>query len=258
MVKRKKRKKNYWNLVKNVIYKSDIVLEVVDARFPADSRNHYVEELVDKLNKKLVIVINKADLVPESFLKKVVKQFSEEYPTIYLSARDRHGTRNLLKLINKLRGDRWVKVGVVGYPNVGKSMVINVLKGRHSAPVAGTPGFTKGKQFLKVTKDIMLIDTPGVSPIRGKRSLAAKCAIDVSHSSDAEDLVVPLIKILNKKNPRAFKELYGFPVEDPYDFIEKIAEKYNLKMSGGKPDIQRAAVKIYKDWLTGKLKIYWL
>jgi len=252
------KKEDYWKVVQKVIKNSDIILEVVDARFPKDSRNHKVEDLVKKLGKKLVIVMNKADLVPESFLKKVVRKFSREYPTVYLSAQKRHGTRNLFKLINKLRAGKSVKIGVVGYPNVGKSMIINILKGKHSAYVSPIPGYTKGIQYIRIAKGILLIDTPGVAPIKGKRGLAVKCAVDINKVSDPIELVKELLKILSEKNKKAFKELYKIDIKDPDSFVKKVAEKYNFKIKGGILDLRRAAIKIYNDWLKGKLKIYWL
>ncbi|HDQ60097.1 MAG TPA: GTPase RsgA [Candidatus Woesearchaeota archaeon] len=253
-----KKKKSYWAMAKDVIRKSDIVLEVVDARFPGDSRNFVIERLVRDLNKKLIIVINKVDLVPEFFVKKVTKEFSKEFPTTYISAQKRHGTKNLFNIINKLRAGKSVKIGVVGYPNVGKSMIINVLKGRHSASTAATPGHTKGIQLLRIAGNMMLVDTPGVTTIKGKRSLASKCAIDVNSAEDPIELVESLIAILAEKKPKAFVDRYGVPVENPSEFIAKIAKKYNLIMKGGMPDIRRAAIKIYTDWLKGRLKVYWL
>ena len=122
-----------WRRVRNILEMSDLVLEVIDARDPMETRNRKLEDLLGKLGKPLVIVINKADLIPLEVLKEWKEYLEREYPTVFISAKNRLGTRKLIVSIKKYAPRLPVRVSVVGYPNVGKSTIINYLKGRHVA-----------------------------------------------------------------------------------------------------------------------------
>lgn len=250
---------SYLKQVKDVIYKSDLIIEVVDARFPMDSRNFELERLIQKLGKKYMIIINKADLVPELFAKKAARELSREVTAVYLSSPDRHGTRTVFDAINKLRQGKNVTIGVIGYPNVGKSTVINILKGRHSAPTANKPGHTKGIQLLRIAPNVMLVDTPGVLPLRGKRGAVLRGSVPFNQIDDIEIAVIEMIReLINRGAGKFIEEKYGIPLDDLNEYLEKFAMKYNLLRKGGVADTERAARRIYQDWLKGRLKVYWM
>jgi hypothetical protein len=248
----------YLAKVKDMIRDSDILIEVVDARFPQETRNFELEYLAKRHGKKLLVVIAKADLVPEEFLKLAVKRIGAWLPVVYISARERHGTRNLFQKIRELRAHKSVVIGVFGYPNVGKSSLINALKGKHSAPTSLTPGFTKGVQLIRLESDVMLIDTPGVAPLRGKKNLFLKGAISLHKVRDPEEAVQNLLHALIKKGAReTIEKHYGLDLREPEEFLTSFAKKYNYLIKGGRPDTRRAAEKIYHDWLKGKFVVYW-
>ncbi len=250
---------SFLNQTKKVIKKADLIIEVVDARFPIDSRNFELERMIKKLGKKYMIVINKADLVPEEFLKKATAKISKEVPTIYFSSTKRKGTRKVATTINKLRHNKSVKIGVIGYPNVGKSSIINILKGKHSAPTAAKPGSTKGVQFLKISSNILLIDTPGVVPIKGKKSAFLRGAIPIEQVDNIEDSTMSLLsKFVKMGVADKIKEKYGIPIGNLDDFLERFAKRYNYVKKGNIPDTERAARKIYQDWIKGNLRVWWM
>ena len=116
----------HWATIRRVIEEADIVLEVLDARDPYLTRNKKLERLVMEKGKRLILVINKADLVPKEVLEKWKRIFSREFPTIFISARDRLGTRYLWRAIKMYAPKFPVKVAVVGYPNVGKLSLIHI------------------------------------------------------------------------------------------------------------------------------------
>ncbi len=124
---------SYKALVKDVINKADVLLEVVDARFPDETRNSEVEKEIIRLKKPFIIVINKCDLVSKEKLDKTKSRLSRIAPTVFISSKDRSGTTMLRHqiLASACIKGRDILVGTLGYPNVGKSSVINGVTGRH-------------------------------------------------------------------------------------------------------------------------------
>jgi len=250
--------KPYWSQVKKVIRECDIILEVIDARFPKESRNLSLEKIVKSQNKKLIIVLNKADLVPENFVKEAIKELSFIAPCVYISVTKHHGSKNLFSIINKVREGKAVKVGVVGYPNVGKSSIINLLRGHHSAPTSSKPGYTKSIQWIRISKGVLLIDTPGVVPFKGKRNLFLKGAMNIEKAEDPIKVIYEFFDDLKKRNIfDKLKAYYEINVDDNEAFLTELAKKQYMLLKGGVLDLNRAARKIYNDWLKGRLKLYW-
>jgi hypothetical protein len=154
---------NFWVSVNKVIEKADILLLVLDARFVEESRNSEIEKKVGK--KPLIYVITKCDLVD----KKIVEKYKNKLKQcIFVSSTEYHGIKMLKeKLLIEAKRDfkdkERVYVGVLGYPNVGKSSLINAINGRSAASTSITSGHTKGAQMIRSGK-IMFLDTPGVIP----------------------------------------------------------------------------------------------
>lgn len=161
--------KRIWAELYKVLDCSDVVLEIVDARNVPGTRCYHVERYIKKNpHKHLVIIINKCDLVPNWVTRRWVKLLSEEFPTVAFHA---HLTKsfgksaliNLLRQFSKLHADkRQISVGCIGYPNVGKSSVINTMMGTACCKAAPVPGETKIWQYIALTKRISLIDCPGI------------------------------------------------------------------------------------------------
>jgi ribosome biogenesis GTPase A len=229
-----------------VINRSDIILLVLDARFPEQTLN---TELKDKtLDKPIIYVLNKSDLAN----KKVLMKFKNKHRnSIYISAKEHKGTSILLKKILEVSKGEKATVGVVGYPNTGKSSIINALKGRKSAGTSPHAGFTKGKQLVKITENIFLLDTPGVLPYleKDKSKLGMIGAVDPTKMKDPDLAAMELIK--NKKN--LICKYYDVKESSPEKILEKIAIKLNKLMKGGKPNIDETARMVLRDWQKGKI-----
>jgi len=249
-----------WRRVRSVLEMSDLVLEVIDARDPVETRNRRLEDLVNRLGKSLMMVINKADLVPMEVLKEWRRLLERDYPTVFISARSRLGTRKLIVNIKRYAPRLPVRVSVVGYPNVGKSTIINYLKGRHVAETSPVPGWTIGEQIVRAKQWLVVIDTPGVVPVeevKDEALLVIKGAID---PSKLDDPVIPAIKLIMRIksfNPKAFMERYGVDSEDPMELLELVGRRRGLLMRGGKVNIREAAIAVIRDWILGKLTYYY-
>lgn len=186
----------YWNLIKEIIRESDIILEVLDARAVEISRNEVIEKMVRDWNVPRIFVVNKIDLVNKKDLELSVEKLLREIENLQLGNREagrdevvyvtNRRTKTIKILIAKIRqmfkvfGKRKhfapnpfierpfreakadIVVGVIGYPNVGKSSIINALCFKKKAKVASKAGTTHGVHWLSAGKDIKLIDTPGV------------------------------------------------------------------------------------------------
>lgn len=241
---------SFWRHVKRVLHDADILIEVLDARLIEQTRNREIEHKVQKSGKKLLFVINKCDLVDINAVRQEKRGLQ---PVVYISSTDKLGTTILKKKILELSRGENVIVGVLGYPNVGKSSLINALSGRKAALTSPHSGFTHGIQKIRVGTKIMLLDTPGVFPYREKDEvlMAKHGSIDYTKIKNPEVAALELM--------RDYKELfvkhYKLKNEDLEQMLEELAFKTNKLQSGGKPDLDATARMVLKDWQTGKIKM---
>ncbi|MFH8086960.1 MAG: GTPase [Candidatus Aenigmatarchaeota archaeon] len=242
-------KKNFWKIIKKVIKEVDVVLEICDARLPNLTRNKLVEKMVKKSKKKLIIVFNKADLASE--LKVNVKD-----DFVFVSCKKRFGFSKLRKMLNELKKDSQIKVGVVGYPNTGKSSIINCLVGRRKALTSPVAGFTKGVQWISDGKGLLFYDTPGVFPL--EENDVRKAIIGAVMPEDIENLQIVAEKIIEMllKKKSVIEKTYKVELKDekPEEILKMIGRKLNYFKKGGEIDINRVCVKIINDWQRGKLR----
>ena len=245
--------KKFWRAVKD----ADIILEVLDPRDPPAFRMPEVERRLVEMGKKVILVINKADLVPRHVLEKWKKIFEKEFPTIFVSARHRLGTGKLRKLILKHapKDAEEIRVAVVGYPNVGKSALINVLRGSHSAPTGAKPGLTRHIQIVRRGR-FKILDTPGVFPYENADVLVYKGALRVEALDDPILHAVELINKLKQVKSSILMDTYGVDDEDPIKFLQKLAIKRGRLLPGGKPNLDEAARIILRDWQIGKIVVW--
>ncbi len=244
-----------WSDIRRLVEEADVVIEVLDARFPNETRSKKLEEIVKELDKELILVINKCDLVSRSKCEKIKKALNKEgFRVILFSAKKRWGSRllrNELRFIASEKGLEQVLAVVVGYANVGKSSLISLLKGKSSAPASSQPGFTRGKQWIRVSRKIRLIDTPGIIPREESDvRLALKGAYDVTKLKDPELAAYQLIQSLPRDVLRSH---YGIDEEDPEKALEALALKWKMLRKGGVPDTDRAARRLILDWQRGRL-----
>ena len=216
------RKKSYTLLARDVIHRADVVLEILDARLIQETRNLALEREVISSGRRLIHVINKSDLAPREFLEKAKDSLTN---AIFISTKERDGISMLRQLIYRVAAasksqNEDIVVGVVGYPNVGKSSIINALAGRASTGVSPVSGYTRSVQKVRVTNRIMILDSPGVIPVDEQDQV--KLAIIASKNADsleAPDFVAAqiLLILLEQHGPEWFETTFGVvaPVPKP-------------------------------------------
>lgn len=280
-------RKSFPEIVKEVIKKADIILEVLDARFIEDTRNFEIEEIIKRQGKKLIYVLNKADLIETSQAKEYMEQ-NRLYPYVFVSCKEREGSRQLRDRIkieaNKVRKAKQERIrkekerarkikeeaepnvleaipqiGVIGYPNTGKSSVINLLIGKASAKTASKAGCTRGIQKIKLTEDIFIIDTPGV--LQSKERVLEKTDItkqvkvgarDFDRVKNPENIVADLMQ----HYPQVIENHYHLDVKgDSEQLIEQLGRKRRFLKKGDEVDIDRTCRFILREWQEGKIRI---
>jgi len=245
-----------------VIDSSDVLIQVLDVRDPIGTRSFYVEKYLKTQcqHKHLVLVLNKVDLVPTWVTARWIKHLSKEYPTLAFHAHISKcfGKGSLIQLLRQfqhLHPERQkISVGFFGYPNVGKSSVINALRQKVVCKVAPIPGETKVWQYVTLTKNIYLVDCPGVVyPPPGETNInrILKGVVRIENVEDAEDYIDELLKRIR---PEYIQKTYGVGHwEDYEDFLKKFAKRYGRLRKGGEPDFHNCATMIINDWQRGKL-----
>ncbi len=250
------------SMVNNLIEQSDIVLEILDARFIDKTRNFEIEKRVKELGKTLIYVLNKSDLID---VKKIIqtKELEELRPYLFFSVKERRGSATLRKLL-KIEAGRLnegaISVGLIGYPNTGKSSIINYLTGKSSAKTSPVAGYTKGIQKIKLSQGLYLIDTPGIIPPEEKGKWRNEYIVKHSQigaitwdKTKNPDMVV---FGLMQEYPGVLEKHYKIEAKNDSEvLIEGLGRKINYLKKGNKVDEQRTAKQIIKDWQEGKIKI---
>ncbi len=245
----------YIKRVYSIIDSADIVLEIVDARFVELTRNKRIEENIEQKGKKLIIIINKADLASKKENQRQKRGIGKQ--CVFMSAKKKKGILRLREAIGKNAENKKVKVAVIGFPNTGKSSVINCLKGKGVARVSSRAGFTRGEQIVRIAKNIVLIDTPGIIPFEEKDTYEL-VIIGAKNSSDLDDVELgglKLLQYLQENAPEKMEKLTGKenakkPVEEILDII---AIKWRKFLKGEKPDTNTTAMLLLKNWQQGKI-----
>ena len=271
----------YWDSIKRVIIESDVVLEILDARLVELSRNEEVERLIKEIKRPVIFVVNKSDLVSKQSIMEQILGLEQEGEVVFVSSENKqsakiltskikqvfykYGKRDMEKKImakpspeyREAKGD--IVVGVLGYPNVGKSSIINMLAHRKKVKVSKKAGTTHGIHWIKASDEIKLIDSPGVIPLREDDDIRYGLigAKDTERLKDSEIVADSIIKLFMKNNKRAFEYFYGIPIEkEDYDsVISQLGKKKSFLIKGGRIDENRTAVLIVKDWQQGRLRL---
>ncbi|ENN96200.1 GTP-binding HSR1-like protein [Methanocaldococcus villosus KIN24-T80] len=245
-------------IVNKIINECDIILFVLDARDPELTRNKELEKRILNSGKKIIYVLNKADLVPKEILERWKRVFGEN--TVFVSAKQRLGTRILRDKIKKLlkeMGKKEGKVGVVGYPNVGKSSIINALTGSRKALTGSIAGLTKGEQWIRLTRNIRLLDTPGILEMKDEDDLIISGALRLEKVDNPIPAALKILKRIDNFDKSIVKDYFKVDYDKIDEkLLEKIGEKRGYIKKGGDVDLIRTSKAIIKEYQDGKLNYY--
>lgn len=256
-------KRPFPDVVRDLIRIADIILEVVDARFIDETRNPEIEEAIVAAGKRLVYIFNKSDVAD---IQRVKKEITDKRltPFVLVSCKTFMGKKRLRERLQieakRLHLSRRALIGVIGYPNTGKSSLINMITGRKTVGTSPQAGFTKGIQKIAFTKDIHVIDTPGViskrdSPATEKENIVRSVKIGIKTYDRVKNPLFVVARLM-RNFPGVFDKYYQFDSDnDPEKLTDHLGKKYNLLAKKGIIDSDRAARLILKDWQTGKIKL---
>jgi nuclear GTP-binding protein len=293
-------RKAFDKVFKQVVDQADVVLYVLDSRDPEGTRSKEVERMVMAAasgGKRLILILNKIDLIPAAVLKSWLIHLRRYFPTLPLRASGpapnaytfnhkeltvQNTSATLFKALKSFAAAKQLKravtVGVIGYPNVGKSSVINALTSRlggagAACPVGAEAGVTTSLREVKIDSKLKLLDSPGiVFPRTGDGSRASKkeeqarlVLLNAVPPKMIED-PVPAVTLLLKRLSRAegmmnkLMDVYGLPPlmtsnGDPTtDFLVQVARKRGRLGKGGVPNIASAATTVITDWRDGRIQ----
>ena len=264
------------NEVENKVKLVDVIIELFDARAPISSINENLAKITT--NKKKLVVLTKIDLADPVQTKKWLEVLAKQYDAILsLDLKSANAESLLSKAVISLGKDKWAKemakgmkpqpirTMIIGIPNVGKSSLINRLAKRKAAGVQNKPGFTRGEQWIKVNKDFLLLDTPGILPMNYENpKKAANLALIGAIREDIlpnEQLGELLIQFLKAHYPDALKARFDIgEITDRISVLNQICERRKIVNSVGENDLLRAEallLKEFKDGLLGKITLEW-
>ncbi|XP_032828207.2 guanine nucleotide-binding protein-like 3-like protein [Petromyzon marinus] len=281
-------RKAYYREFRKVVEAADVVLEVLDARDPLGCRCPQVEQAVMEggTGKRIVLVLSKIDLVPKDVVEKWLKYLRNEFPTVAFKSSTQQQSRNLhrsrvplgratadllgssacvgaeglMRLLGNYCRNRDIRtsisVGVVGFPNVGKSSLINSLKRSRACTVGATPGVTKCVQEVHLDKHVRLLDSPGIvmAAATSGAALILRNCIKVEQLVDA---VGPVDEILKRCSKTQIMQHYGVGnFRDSREFLCQLARRQGRLKRGAVPDHEQAAKAVLTDWTSGRISYY--
>ena len=247
----------------------DLVVELVDARVPMSSRNPDIDELGKQ--KSRLILLNKSDLADPGSNEAWAEYFRRKgFYVLQVNSRNGSGLKAIDGMVaeackekierDKRRGikNRPVRAMVVGIPNVGKSTFINSYAKKACAKTGNKPGVTKGKQWIRLNKNLELLDTPGILwPKFEDQAVGLKLAVIGSIRDEllnADELAYWLIGYLQGQYPGALEARYQCHEEqEPLEILEAIAENRSCRLKGGGLDVSKAALILIDDFRGGRL-----
>jgi ribosome biogenesis GTPase A len=249
----------------------DIVFELVDARIPISSRNPMIDEIL--VNKPRIVLLNKADMADEDVTKQWISFFQKQNLTaLAIDSQAGTGVKQIVSISKEMLKEKFAKMAakgikkpramralIVGIPNVGKSTLINRLAGKHIAKTGDKPGVTKAQQWIKVGKEMELLDTPGILwPKFEDEEVGLKLATTGAIKDtilNLQDVAVYALNFLKHHYPERLKERYSL-TEIPEDIVElfdEIGKRRGCLMSGGLVDYDKVAELVLREIRTEKL-----
>lgn len=247
----------------------DVVIELVDTRIPLSSKNPDIDEIAK--NKSRIILLNKCDLAHPGRTNEWKEWFEEKgFFVAQVNSKSGAGVKSVNEVItracqekierNKRKGilNRPIRAMIVGIPNVGKSTFINSFAGKACTKTGNKPGVTKGKQWIRLNKNVELLDTPGILwPKFEDQSVGLKLAFIGSIKDEIlniTEMSLEMISFLTKYYKGTLKNRYEIEeTQDSLEILNKIAEKRSCRLKGGELDIDKAAGLLMDDFRSGKL-----
>ncbi len=243
----------------------DIVIELVDARIPASSRNPMIDEII--LNKPRLLLLNKADLADSTITKEWIQYYAEKgIPALAIDSQTGTGMKQIVqkskeilkekfdKMASKGIKPRAIRALIVGIPNVGKSTLINRLAGKNIAQTGDRPGVTKAQQWIKVGKELELLDTPGILWPKFEDQLVGLKLATTGAIKDTllnlQDIAVFALNFMKINYPERLKERYqlGEIPDDIVELFDKIGRLRGCLMSGGYIDYDKTAELVIREF----------
>ena len=247
----------------------DLIIELVDARVPLSSRNPDIDQLGQ--NKSRLILLNKADLADERQNEAWKECFqSKGFHVVKVDSRNGAGMKTIQNVIqeackekierDRRRGikNRPIRAMVAGIPNVGKSTFINTFAGKACAKTGNRPGVTKGKQWIRLNKNVELLDTPGILwPKFEDQEVGIRLAFVGSIKDDIlnmEELALKLIDYLKERYTGLLEKRYGISVEgNAVEILGEIAKARGCLKKGEELDYTKASGLLFDDFRSGKI-----
>eukprot|EP00158_Paraphelidium_tribonemae_P004069 Partr_v1_DN26548_c1_g1_i1_m3761 putative guanine nucleotide binding protein-like 3 len=282
--------KAYYKEFRKVVENSDVILQVLDARDPMGCRARKVEEMILAAGgqKRIVLILNKIDLVPREVAEKWLKYLRNEFPTVAFKASTQQqrthlghssvklemsteksvkvseclGADDLIKLLKNYCRNANIKtsitIGVIGFPNVGKSSVINSLKRSKVCGVGATPGQTKVAQVITLDKNIKLLDCPGIVFSMGSNEDSAEAVLRNCIKVELlEDPIAPVEAIIKRTSTDCLVKVYNVPAfRNTADFLISVAKQRGRLRKNGIADLEGAARSVIQDWNSGKIPYF--
>ncbi|ADH99234.1 ribosome biogenesis GTPase YlqF [Salisediminibacterium selenitireducens] len=254
--------------VQEKIKQIDVVIEVCDARAPLASRNPLVDEMTR--SKPRLMLLNKSDLADPEMNRKWADYFEKQGDAVLIvDAQKGKGIKDIPGKVNELAKplyEKWarkkvnprpIRALIIGIPNAGKSTVINRLAGKRITKIGDKPGVTKAQQWIKVDRQLDLLDTPGIlwpkfeDPHVGQM-LALTGAIK-EEIFDYEESAVYLLRFLSQSYPELLKSRYQIEEvpEEVGDLFDLIGKRRGILISGGRIDYERVSELVFRDFRSG-------
>ncbi len=259
------------NAIGPMVKGSDLIVEIADARAPLSTRNPLLEKFLE--NKPHLLLLSKFDKADPNVTKEWIAYYKGKGLICFSSDLKHAKVLDILQkmsapLVQKKR-EKEAKIGmkkqplrllILGIPNVGKSTFINNLAGKKAAKVANRPGVTRAEQWIKVSNDFVLLDTPGILPMNyPNKEEAIRLALLGSIKEDVlplDDLASKLFDYLKENYPSSLKERYGLEdisLLEEKDVLERIAKERGYLLQGGLADTSKACLSLIKDFQEGYL-----
>ena len=247
----------------------NVIIELVDARVPLSSKNPDIDPMAN--GKSRIILLNKCDLADSSVTARWKKYYEEKgFFVALVNSKNGKGVKQVNEVIqsackekierDRRRGilNRPIRAMIVGIPNVGKSTFINSFAGKSCTKTGNKPGVTKGKQWIRLNKNVELLDTPGILwPKFEDQTVGLRLAFIGSikdELSNQYELCMLLMQYLGEHYPKAIPDTYQIePAENEVELLERVAKRRGCLKAGGEHDLDKAANYVIDDFRHGRL-----